>query len=932
MHRIHISCHALGALFLFATTAFGQTCEPSCGAGESCCEDRCIPSIGFFFEDVTEDRGITATQSSEPDGEIPGPGLAAADFDNDGYIDLFIPQAGGVADLVYRNLGDGTYEEIAAELGLASTASGVAALWIDYNNDKKLDLFVVDMTPGVGASMFRLFRNDYDTVCRTTGTDCFSDVTVASGLFTLGSAGALAGIAAGDVNNDGFVDIYVAPDGPGAFLLVNQGTGTFQNMAAGSGITLNSSNRWQPIMADFNNDGWIDIYQNEDARPNRLWINQKTGPAQPTFLNEIPCYENHLDPCDEPLIAGGGTDMGITLGDIDNDGDLDLYTANWGNNVLLRNDGNVPVPGGVGGAIGVLPDFTNATSLLAGPSHFSWGTTFMDADNDGLVDLAVTNGFAGLGAENDPTVFYHNVPGGPTQFLSVGVGISDTDQGVSFVAFDSDRDGDLDSMQSGNSIADAGLLRLRETIQCNGRNYLVVKPRTFAGNHFGIGAIVRVTTLDGANPQSMMRILTAGTSFYGQEPAEAFFGLDDATLVDITVEWPDDDTLAGQNGTVETTDLVNLDITTIVDPNGYRSLTVCPEPAGPGDDCDGNGILDACDLANGDDFDCNENNTLDSCDIAGGSSNDCNANLIPDECDLANGTSLDCNANSVPDECDIGSGSSLDCNDTGVPDECENLSLLTAEAEGARYIGITPSFATQTPVALRVQGDAANPSVSCLSMFVQADGTLGVTSVFQTPVQWCRVHAHAVEIIPDTNYTVESFDGTVWSSPISVTTWLWGDVNNDALSDFTDISLVIAGFGGDFSDASLEAMDQAPPLFPATCAAPDGMIDFDDVDAAVDAFQSIPYPCPNPPIIGPCGGCSGPQDCDDGVACTIDTCDNFVCFHTPDDGLCPDNGLFCDGDEFCDPGVGCASTGNPCHRFRLCNEFTDTCGLGGPDS
>ena len=220
--------------------------------------------------------------------------------------------------------------------------------------------------------------------------------------------------------------------------------------------------------------------------------------------------------------------------------------------------------------------------------------------------------------------------------------------------------------------------------------------------------------------------------------------------------------------------------------------------------------------------------------------------------------------------------------------------------------------------------------MACLSLFVQADGTLGETMVFQTPVQWCRVHVHGVEIIPDTNYTVESFDGTTWSGPISVTTWLWGDVNNDGNSNFTDIGLVVDGFGGDFSGASLEAMDQAPPLVQGTCAGADGVIDFDDITAALDAFQSIPYPCPNPPIIGLCGGCSNPQDCDDGVACTIDTCVAGVCSNTPDDSLCPDNGLFCDGDEFCDPSVGCASTGNPCPRFVICREITDTCGFGGP--
>ncbi|UCC29178.1 MAG: hypothetical protein JSU86_13360 [Phycisphaerales bacterium] len=141
------------------------------------------------------------------------------------------------------------------------------------------------------------------------------------------------------------------------------------------------------------------------------------------------------------------------------------------------------------------------------------------------------------------------------------------------------------------------------------------------------------------------------------------------------------------------------------------------------------------------------------------------------------------------------------------------------------------------------------------------------------------------------------------------------------MPDADDIELVLEGVQGDFSNASLEAMDEEPPVAQEDCAAPNYVINIADVLAVQLASQGTPYPCPDL-----CDGvCANHEDCDDSVACTIDTCDEGVCANTPDDAACPDNGLFCDGEEVCDPLLDCVSTGNPCPPLSICIESTDRC-------
>ena len=447
-----------------------------------------------------------------------GGGVAAADFDDDGDIDLYVPNVEGAADHLYRNLGNGHFEDIAVMAGLGSTARGRAALWFDYDGDHLLDLFIASDCSDQDASCpatssHRLYRQ--------VSPAQFMDVTVAAGLSedevtdTLQHRG---GISAGDINNDGYLDLITGLwEGP-AQVFRNNGNGTFTDIAAASGLDA-LSHYWQPLMHDWNGDGLLDIYYAIDFAENLMLINQ-----------------GNLSFTDFAASSGSDSDwndMGMTQGDYDNDGDMDLYITNITfvapprNNVLFRNDST-------------LPNLTfTRKSHEAGVANgfWGWGTTFLDADNDGDLDLAATNGFDQAPGISDPSRFFLNVGGSPLTFdeVSDAVGFNDTFWGSSLIAADTDRDGDLDMIQTCNGSGDkTHELRLLENSPGNSNNYLVVKPRMSGTNHRAIGAIVRIEV--GAT--QMMRVITAGTSFMGQEPAEAHFGVGAASTVDkVTIEW-----------------------------------------------------------------------------------------------------------------------------------------------------------------------------------------------------------------------------------------------------------------------------------------------------------------------------------------------------------------------------------------------------------
>ena len=469
----------------------------------------------FQFNEVGAARGLLPYAAAVGQGA----GVAAADLDDDGDVDLFVPNAEGVPDQLYVNQGDGTYLEEAAARGLASLENHRAGLWVDVDGDRDLDLLVAgdchDEDQTCPPTTLRLHRQEAD------GT--FTEVTRAAGLFEdllVQPDTHVGGLAAGDLDRDGDVDLYTALwEGP-AVAWLNDGAGVFSRWAAGAGTLEQDRNHWQPVLHDVDGDGWLDVVQAVDFTANVLWRN--LGGA--ALVDVAPLYG----------VDNAWNDMGVALGDYDNDLDQDVAVTNGlvadRHNVLYRRTATHG-PG---------PRFAEQ-SQAAGTwvGFWGWGVTWLDADLDGWLDQAATNGGSGL-YPSDPSRFFRNTGAagfdpavGPTfDDVSTAVGFDDGEWGSALLSYDHDRDGDPDLVQACMN----GPLRLLELEPPAGRHHLLVKPRSDGGNHRALGAVVQITV--GGQHQS--RLITAGTSFLGQEPAEALFGLGAATVVDrVCVTFPD---------------------------------------------------------------------------------------------------------------------------------------------------------------------------------------------------------------------------------------------------------------------------------------------------------------------------------------------------------------------------------------------------------
>ncbi len=474
-----------------------------------------------------------------------GAGLSAIDIDDDGDIDLFVPTAAGLPHRCYINQGDGNFVDEASDLGLALTEPHRGGLWFDYNSDGRLDvvLFRDSCDPCDDVSLMRLFEQlpSGEFVERTEEANLEDQLGSFDGMH-------VGGFAAGDFNNDSAIDFYVAYWAGEARLFLNNSDGSFTASSFAGFDPIRE--HWQPLLHDFNGDGWLDIYQAIDFTSNLLWLSDGTGGF--TEVAAATGADNAMN------------DMGATLGDFDNDGDFDLYVTNVtrfdDHNILLRNDTT-------GGVLTFTEVATAENCELGG---WGWGVTFFDANRDGRLDIFATNGAPGMWAD-DVSRYYENL--GATPFFSdqaPAAGLDDTFWGSGAVAADFDADGDLDLSQVCGL---GGPHRLLDNQTVNDHHWLRIRPRRPAGNTHSLGAIVAVTQ---ANLTQIRRI-SAGTSFLSQEPAEAFFGFETdepATLVEI--QWPD--------GTTVTLTAVALDQTLTVlpaspdfrrgDPNADSNLNI----------------------------------------------------------------------------------------------------------------------------------------------------------------------------------------------------------------------------------------------------------------------------------------------------------------------------------------------------------------------
>lgn len=508
--------------------------------------------LDFAFSDVAAERGVLGYVMVSGFGG----GVAAADFDDDGDIDFFAPTSAGSPNLLFRNRGDGVFDEVGAELGVGQTFGARAALWMDFNGDRRLDLVVAgdcfqSFEDGCADGALWLFLQ--------TENGSFIDASEAAGLRRLAPLDPRmhhAGLSAGDVNGDGWLDLVVSVWRGGVTLLINENGESFVDRTAESGIVNTNTESWQAVLIDLDGDGDLDLFNAIDFAPNRLWLNDGTG--------------QFTDVAAQAGVDTAWNDMGVAIGDVDNDGRFDLFItqiAEGGqHNVLHRQLDSSTL------------EFEEiAVSAGVAETGFAWGCAWLDADLDGDLDLAVTNGwFNGIGFDDRSRMFLNTGAAAPAfDDVSVAVNFNDDDWGSSLAAVDIDRDGDLDLLQTINQ----GPLRVLENVRAQeggAGNWLVIKPRMSGPNHRAIGAVVRATV----GGVTMMRPIMAGGGFLAQEPAEAHFGVGGASIVDsVEIRWPDGD------------------VTTLHAVPANQALTIEQDACCAPGDLDFNGVVDMRDLS-----------------------------------------------------------------------------------------------------------------------------------------------------------------------------------------------------------------------------------------------------------------------------------------------------------------------------------------------
>ena len=454
------------------------------------------------FVDVTEQAGV---------GHVAyGMGVAVGDYDNDGFQDLYVTNFG--RNVLYHNNGDGTFTDVTAKAGVDDQRWSTSAAWVDYDRDGRLDLFVAN----------------------------YLDFTVKGNKHCFAPTG----------ERDYCTPKMYQP--VPARLFHNGGDGTFEDVTEAAGIGAAIGPGLGVVCADFNGDGWPDIYVANDGSAAHLWINQRNG----TFK-------------EESLLAGAAysvdglpqAGMGVTAGDFDGDGDEDIFKTN------LTNEGaNLYVNDGRGNFYDASAEFG---LLLPTFPYTGFGTEWFDYDNDGRLDLFIANG-AVNGMESlrgspypfgQPNQLFHNEgPGNKFREMSANAGpafaSSEVSRGAAFG--DIDNDGAIDIVVANNN----GRVRLllNQSRLLNRNHWLLVRLEALHGNRFGVGAKVELRQ----RGRKLLRRAHADSSYLSANDIRVHFGLgEEARIEEITVHWP--------SGECEAWDRIQADrIVTIRQGSGRR--------------------------------------------------------------------------------------------------------------------------------------------------------------------------------------------------------------------------------------------------------------------------------------------------------------------------------------------------------------------------
>ena len=499
------------------------------------------------FTDVTAETGIDFKHTNGRGGQFYfveqlGSGAAFLDYDNDDDLDLYFVNGADLpgfesekppTNRLYRNNGDGTFTDVTEVAGVGDKSYGVGCCVGDYDNDGHPDLYVTNFGPN------RLYRNNGDG----TFTDVADQANVADARWG-------ASCAFADYDNDGHLDLYVTnyiqyqlnknkvcknkgvrtycnPQeyvGEADILYRNNGDRTFTEVTQTAGVYQPRSRGLGVVWGDYDNDGYSDLYVANDTNANHLFRNNRDGSfSDEAFFAGVALSED----------GGMGSGMGVDFGDYDNDGRLDIMVTNFQDEVatLYHNDGD---------------GFFSDASYISGTGEstyasLGWGVCFFDYDNDGAKDIFIANGhiFGNVEEFNPETTYaqvnhlFRNLGGGVFQEVTTNTGLDLSQKAPSRgAAFgDYDNDGDIDILVT-NSDGKPQLLR---NDGGNKNNWVKVHIRGTTSNRAGIGARVEVVT----GEVSQMAEVKSGSGYLCQNALALHFGLGKYTIIDqIIVTFP----------------------------------------------------------------------------------------------------------------------------------------------------------------------------------------------------------------------------------------------------------------------------------------------------------------------------------------------------------------------------------------------------------
>jgi hypothetical protein len=426
------------------------------------------------FTDVTKSAGL--------DLELYGMGVAVADYDNDGFPDIFISCVG--QSRLFHNTGKGTFTDVTQKSGLLNKQGfSTSALWFDYDRDGLLDLFVCN---------YVRWSADHDVFCSLDGKN----------------------------------KSYCTPEayrGDTCWLFHNRGDGTFEDVTSISGIFDTSSKSLGVAMLDFDQDGWPDLLVANDTQPNKLYRNLRNGKFKDVAVEMGLAFSN------EGKARAG---MGVDCADFDNSGKPGIVITNFDNEMLglYRSNGksfdDVAMQAGLG---------------PASRNTLGFGCVFFDANLDGLLDLAVANGHiddtvrnirGNVGYAQSPQLFLNQAN---AKFLEVadqlGGGFAQSKVGRGLAVADFDRDGDLDLLLTINN----GPAYLYRNDQQAGNRSIRLQLVGTKSNRDAIGTTVRLYS----NGQVQSRLVRTGSSYLSQSELPLTFGVGKQDEIEkIVIDWP----------------------------------------------------------------------------------------------------------------------------------------------------------------------------------------------------------------------------------------------------------------------------------------------------------------------------------------------------------------------------------------------------------